>query len=96
MHTLRHNWQSVSLIDFNNWLKEKAEGHEKLRAIGSRAKTEETVQPKTKKCLNQTIKALAITKASLIIRRACCVKESMPFGLSLRSRKRKPLSESNL
>ena len=26
MHTVRHNWQRSTLLDFNNWLKEKAEG----------------------------------------------------------------------
>ena len=29
MHTVRHNWQRTTLLDFNNWLKEKAEAHER-------------------------------------------------------------------
>ena len=37
MHIVRHNWQQPTLLDFNNWLKEKAEGHERLRLLNSKA-----------------------------------------------------------
>ena len=37
-------------LDFINWLKEKAEGHERLRVLNSKAKkNEEPVKPKTTK-----------------------------------------------
>ena len=49
MHTVRHNWQRPTLLDFNNWLKEKAKGHERLRLLTSKAKNEEPVKPKTTK-----------------------------------------------
>ena len=49
MHIVRHNWQRPTLLDFNNWLKEKAEGHEKLRLLNSKTKNEEPVTPKTNK-----------------------------------------------
>ena len=49
MHTVRHNWQRPTLLDFNNWLKKKAEGHEKLRVLNSKAKNKEPVKPKTTK-----------------------------------------------
>ena len=49
MHTVRHNWQRPTLLDFNNWLVEKAEGHERLRLVNSKAKNEEPVKPKTTK-----------------------------------------------
>ena len=50
MQTVRHNWQRSTLLDFNNWLKEKAEGHERLRVLNSKAKkNEEPVKPKTTK-----------------------------------------------
>ena len=49
MHTVRHNWQRPTLLDFNNWLKEKAEGHERLRVLNSKAKNEEPVKSKTTK-----------------------------------------------
>ena len=47
IHTVRNNWQRPTLLDFNNWLKEKAEGHERLRLLNSKAKNEEPVKPKT-------------------------------------------------
>ena len=47
MHNVRHNWQRATLLDFNNWLKEKADGHERLRVLNSKAKNEEQVKPKT-------------------------------------------------
>ena len=49
MHTVRRNWQRPTLLDFNNWSKEKAEGHESLRVLNSNAKNEEPVKPKTTK-----------------------------------------------
>ena len=49
MHTVRHNWQRPTLLDFNNWLKENAEGHERLRVLNSKAKNEEPLKPKTTK-----------------------------------------------
>ena len=49
MHTVRHNWQRPTLLDFNKWLKEKAEGHERLRVLNSSAKNGEPVKPKTTK-----------------------------------------------
>ena len=36
MHIVRHNWQRPTLRDFINWLKEKAEGHERLRVLNSK------------------------------------------------------------
>ena len=49
MHTVRHNWQRPTLLGLNNWLKEMAEGHERLRLLNSKAKNEEPVKPKTTK-----------------------------------------------
>ena len=56
MHTLRHNWQRLTLMDFMEWLRKeaqnfiglykKSEGHEKLRSPNSESKTEEAVKPK--------------------------------------------------
>ena len=47
MHVVRHNWQRPTLLDFNNWLTEKAEIHERLRVLNAKAKNEEPVIPKT-------------------------------------------------
>ena len=49
MHTVRHNWQRPTLLGFNNLLNEKADGHERLRVLNSKARNEEPVQPKTTK-----------------------------------------------
>ena len=49
MHTVRHNWQRPTLLDFNNWLKAKAEGHERLHVLNSKAKNEEPFKRKTTK-----------------------------------------------
>ena len=49
MHTVRRIWQRPTLLDFFSWLKEKAEGHERLRVLNSRAKNEEPVKSKTTK-----------------------------------------------
>ena len=38
MHTITHNWQRPKHLDFNNWLKEKAEGYERLRVLDSTSK----------------------------------------------------------
>ena len=51
MHTVRHNWQRPTLLDFNNWLKEKAEGHERLRLLNSKAKTRNQLNQKQPKFL---------------------------------------------
>ena len=65
MHTVRHNWQRQTLLDFNNWLKEKAEGHERLRVLKSKAKNEEPVEPKTTKVFaaNSQITCMAQDKS---------------------------------
>ena len=49
LHTVRHNWQRPTLLDFNNWLKEKAEGHERLRVLNCKAKNEKPAKRKTTK-----------------------------------------------
>ena len=49
MNTDRHNWQRPTLLDFNSWLKKKAEGHERLHVLNSKAKNEEPLKPKTTK-----------------------------------------------
>ena len=64
-----------------------------LHAIGPGAKRDETGKPTTTKMFASNAKSLAITKTVLMIRRACCVEESLHFGPALLSRKRSLLSE---
>ena len=46
MQTVRRQWHRPVLLDFNEWLKEKAEGHERLKTINSKGKSEEPVKKK--------------------------------------------------
>ena len=46
MQTVRRQWHRLTLLDFNEWLKEKAEGHERLKTINSKVKSEEPVKQK--------------------------------------------------
>ena len=41
MQTVRRQWHRSILLDFNKWLKEKAEGHERLKTNYSKVKSEE-------------------------------------------------------
>ena len=49
MQTVRRQWHRPTLLDFNEWLKEKAEGHERLKTINSKGKSEEPVAPYSKR-----------------------------------------------
>ena len=42
MHTVKRDLSRPTLIDFNDWLKDKAEAHERMKASSGRPKTEET------------------------------------------------------
>ena len=46
MHSVRHNWQRPTLLNSRNWLKEKAEGDERLRVFKSQAKNLEQLSQK--------------------------------------------------
>ena len=46
MQTVRRQWLRPTLLDFNEWLKEKAEGHERLKTINSKVKFEDQVKQK--------------------------------------------------
>ena len=46
MQTERRQWHRPTLLDFNEWLNEKAEGHERLKTINSKVKSEEQVKQK--------------------------------------------------
>ena len=46
MQTVRRQWHRPALLDFHEWLKEKAEGHERLTTINTKDKSEEPVKQK--------------------------------------------------
>ena len=39
-HTVKKHWERPTLIDFNDWLKEKAETHERLKVVTGKSKDE--------------------------------------------------------
>ena len=43
---VRSQWHRTTLLDFNEWPKEKAEGHKRLKSINSKGKSEEPVKQK--------------------------------------------------
>ena len=42
MHTMRRDLNRPTLNDFNDWLKDKAEAHERMKASNGKPKVEET------------------------------------------------------
>ena len=42
MNTVMKNWSKPSLTEFNNWLKDKAEAHERMKASAGKAKPEDS------------------------------------------------------
>ena len=46
MQTVRRQWLQLSLLGFNEWLKEIAEGHERVKTISSKGNSEEPVKQK--------------------------------------------------
>ena len=41
MNTVKKNWSRPTLIDFNDWLKDKAEAHERMKTSAGKTKPEE-------------------------------------------------------
>ena len=46
LQTVRRQWHLPTVLEFNEWLKEKADGHERLKTINSKVKYEEPVKQK--------------------------------------------------
>ena len=95
MHTVRHHWQRPTLLDFNNWLKEKAEGHERLRLLNSKAKNEEPVKPKTTKVFAAICQVTSKAQDKSEFPPCVLCKVVMNCGIVLFLRKRLLLSEQN-
>ena len=95
MHTVRHNWQRPTLLDFNNWLKEKAEGHERLRLLNSKAKNEEPVKPKITKVFAASSQVTSKAQDMSEFQPCVLCNGSQHCGIVLFLRKRMLLSEQN-
>ena len=42
MHTVKKHWLRPTLLDFNEWLKEKAEAHENMKVLGIKGKVDDS------------------------------------------------------
>ena len=47
LYTVKRNYNSPNLLDFNNWLKEKAEAHERNKSFPGKTPLEEPILTKT-------------------------------------------------
>ena len=63
MHTVKRNLDRPTLIDFNDWLKEKAEAHERMKTASTKTKIDENTQPKVTKT-KTTSKVFAATSST--------------------------------
>ena len=48
LFTVKKHWVKPTLLDFNDWLKEKAEAHYLMNNTATKARTEDTINPVTK------------------------------------------------
>ena len=42
MHTVKKHWLKPTLLDFNEWLKEKAEAHYRMKVLNIRGKVDDS------------------------------------------------------
>ena len=49
MHTVKRSLDQPTLIDFNEWLKDKAEAHERMKTASGKPKSDENPQPSVNK-----------------------------------------------
>ena len=45
---VKKHWVNPALLDFNDWLKEKAETHDLVKNTAIKTKTKETLNPETR------------------------------------------------
>ena len=48
MHTVKNDWSLITLLDFNDWLKDKAEAHERMKISTTKPKNDESEQSVTR------------------------------------------------
>ena len=63
IHTVKHSVDRPTLIDFNEWLKDKAEAHERIKAASGKPKSDENLQPSVNKT-KTTSKVFAATTSN--------------------------------
>ena len=63
MHTVKRSLDRPTLIDFNEWLKDKAEAHERMKTASGKTKSDENPQPSVNKT-KTTSKVFAATTSN--------------------------------
>ena len=64
MHTVKKDWSRPTLLDFNDWLKVKAEAHERMKVSTTKPKSEDSTQSVTRTKTGAEVFASAATSAS--------------------------------
>ena len=102
-NTVKRNLDPPTLIDFNGWLKEKAEAHEKMKATSNKPRTEDV--PVTTITKNRTgTKSFAATTSTQVNavakgkkEKQCVVcKESHPLWRCTVFRQKTPIEKTKL
>ena len=64
LYTMKNNWDRLTLLDFNDWLKNKAEAHERMKLSSGKWSTEESNPPANVTGTKSGSKILAPTVSS--------------------------------
>ena len=105
MHTVKKNWYRPIVLDFNDWLKDKAEAHERIKLSSGKSETEDS-NPSAKVIRMETgAKIFASTTTSQTPamgdktenRPTSCFafEKSTPYGVGRCSAKKRPTNGRN-
>ena len=64
MHTVKKSWSRPTLLDFNEWLKDKAEAHEMMKVSTTKSKKDEGAQSVTRTKTGAKVFAAASSNAT--------------------------------
>ena len=64
MHTVKKDWSRPTLFDFNEWLKDKAEAHERMKVSATKPKNDEIAQSVTRTKTGAKVFASAASSSS--------------------------------
>ena len=97
MQIVRRQWHRPTLLDFNEWLKEKAEGNERLKTNNSKVKSEEQVKQKIDtKVFASNAKVSDKTKENQSSLHVLYVKVNTLFGIAPYSKRKTLRNERNM
>ena len=64
MHTVKKDWSRPTLLDFNEWLEDKAEAHERMKVSATKPKNDESAPSVTRTKTGAKVFASAASSAS--------------------------------